>query len=101
MMFCPECGSIMKPNKEGIMVCGCGYEQQKGNNTKLTESMKGGKDVDVVEEEFDPSPEIDAECPKCKNNKAKFWTVQTRASDEPETKFFKCTKCGYTWRDYD
>ncbi|MEK6946569.1 MAG: transcription factor S, partial [Nanoarchaeota archaeon] len=32
---------------------------------------------------------------------AYFWLVQTRAGDEPETKFLKCEKCGHTWRDYD
>ena len=37
---------------------------------------------------------------KCKNDQAYFWTVQTRAGDEAETKFFKCTKCDHTWREY-
>ena len=40
-------------------------------------------------------------CKKCNNTKCYFWTVQTRAGDEAETKFFKCTKCGHTWREYD
>ncbi|MBI2112883.1 transcription factor S, partial [Candidatus Woesearchaeota archaeon] len=25
---------------------------------------------------------------------------QTRGADEPETRFFRCTKCNYTWREY-
>ena len=37
---------------------------------------------------------------ECGLGKARFWLVQTRASDEPETKFFKCEKCKHTWRDY-
>ncbi|MBI2108536.1 transcription factor S, partial [Candidatus Woesearchaeota archaeon] len=32
---------------------------------------------------------------------AYFWLVQTRAGDEPETKFLRCEKCSHTWRDYD
>jgi DNA-directed RNA polymerase subunit M len=31
---------------------------------------------------------------------AYFWTQQTRGADEPETRFFKCTKCSHTWREY-
>ncbi|MEM4865380.1 MAG: hypothetical protein QXY09_02690 [Acidilobaceae archaeon] len=26
--------------------------------------------------------------------------MQTRAADEPPTRFYRCTKCGYTWREY-
>ena len=42
-----------------------------------------------------------AECPKCGHRTAYFWLVQTRAGDEPETKFLRCEKCGHTWRDYN
>ena len=38
--------------------------------------------------------------PKCDHKEAWFWTSQTRAGDEAETKFFKCTKCRHTWREY-
>ncbi|PIO07920.1 transcription factor S, partial [Candidatus Pacearchaeota archaeon CG10_big_fil_rev_8_21_14_0_10_35_219] len=31
---------------------------------------------------------------------AYFWTMQTRAADESETKFYRCTKCDHTWREY-
>ena len=43
---------------------------------------------------------VDEECPKCGHNKAFFWEEQTRASDEPETSFFRCVKCKHTWREY-
>jgi DNA-directed RNA polymerase subunit M len=26
--------------------------------------------------------------------------VQTRSIDESMTQFYRCTKCGHTWRDY-
>ncbi|MEM0290915.1 MAG: transcription factor S, partial [Thermoplasmata archaeon] len=30
-----------------------------------------------------------------------YWMLkQTRAADEPETRFYICTKCGYRWREY-
>ena len=32
--------------------------------------------------------------------KSYFWMMQTRGSDEPETKFYKCEKCKHVWRDY-
>lgn len=90
-----------KKDKNGAFVCSCGYVQDNYEGSKVKENIKQEKGVEVVEKEEDPAPEIEAECPKCGHDKAKFWTVQTRASDEPETKFFRCSKCSYTWRDYD
>ena len=39
-------------------------------------------------------------CPKCGNTEAYWYMQQTRGGDEPQTKFLKCTKCGYSWREY-
>ncbi|MEM2705477.1 MAG: transcription factor S, partial [Thermoplasmata archaeon] len=39
-------------------------------------------------------------CPKCGNRGAYWMLKQTRAADEPETRFYICTKCGYRWREY-
>ncbi len=39
-------------------------------------------------------------CPKCGNNTANVWQVQTRGSDESSTQFLKCLRCGFTHREY-
>ena len=44
-------------------------------------------------------PTAKVECPKCANLGAYWWIVQTRGADESPTQFFRCTKCGYTWRE--
>ncbi|MBS3168315.1 transcription factor S [Candidatus Woesearchaeota archaeon] len=89
-MFCPRCSGLLMPN-EGKMKCSCGYVQNDGT---LTEKKKKTKDVQVVQEKFDESlPKIKHDCSECKNREAYFWTRQMRSSDEPESKFYKCTKC--------
>ncbi|MHA1368130.1 MAG: DNA polymerase ligase N-terminal domain-containing protein [Promethearchaeota archaeon] len=40
-------------------------------------------------------------CPKCGHPEIKTWQRQTRSADEPMTQFFRCVRCGYTWREYD
>jgi len=50
--------------------------------------------------ELETKPIVEERCEKCSNKEAYFWTIQTRAADEAETRFFKCTKCNYTWREY-
>ncbi len=105
-MFCPKCGSILMPKKEDskkLLGCSCGYKTNKLESATLKETIsKKEKAVEVIEKgEFETLPITQIECPKCSNKEARFWLVQTRAGDEPETKFLKCTKCGHTWRDYD
>ena len=47
------------------------------------------------------SKEAKIKCPKCENNLAIWWLRQLRAADESEVRFFRCTECGHTWRQYD
>ena len=67
----------------------------------VSEKIKKQDTVVVVNERSQEThPIVDISCPKCKNKKSYFWTMQTRAADESETKFYKCTKCTHTWRVY-
>ena len=103
MMFCPKCGGLLLPKVDGnkkTMHCKCGFSTKQVDSAVLSERMQEKQAISVVEKEIEPHPLTIAECPKCKHRKAYFWTVQTRASDEPETKFMKCEKCEHVWRDY-
>lgn len=103
MQFCPKCKSIMSPAKKGnatVMKCGCGYTDDK-QAKKIVETLKQPQEVAVVNEDEETLPITQEDCEKCENKEAYFWLQQTRAGDEPETKFLKCTKCKHTWRDYD
>ncbi len=103
MMFCPKCGSLLVPRKDAgkkVMHCKCGYNSKEVDNAVLSEKMRRRELISVVEKEPEPHPITQALCPKCEHKKAYFWTIQTRAGDEPETKFLKCEKCEHVWRDY-
>lgn len=104
MKFCPKCGALMLPKKENnkkILACSCGYKDKEFEEQKITEKVENKKDIEVIDEEIETNPMVDnAECPKCGHKKAYYWQIQTRASDEPATKFFKCEKCKHIWRDY-
>ncbi|MBS3176863.1 transcription factor S [Candidatus Woesearchaeota archaeon] len=104
-MFCPRCGSILMPKVEKgkkVVGCSCGYKEKEKVSIQLTERPKQERELVVVEKEDENLlPKTEAECHQCQNKEAYFWTVQTRAGDEPETKFLRCTKCKHTWRDYN
>ena len=101
MLFCPKCKSLLKPKFEKnkkVMTCSCGYSSE-GGSTAVSEKVKTHKEIQVVEE-IETKPLVDARCAKCAHGKAYFWSIQTRSSDEPETRFFKCEKCKHVWREY-
>jgi DNA-directed RNA polymerase subunit M len=116
MEFCPKCGSRLefkKPDKgKGaslMLVCPkCGYKKQE--SAKKVEAKIGKviqhnpqQFVAVIgkeEQKLRTLPTVRIECPKCGNNTAYVWQVQTRSADESSTQFLRCTKCNYTFREY-
>ena len=104
-MFCPECGSILRPKEKGgkkVWYCSCGYSkapEQNDTSTVIKERGSAARKVEVIEN-IETLPKIKIRCEKCGHSVAYFWTQQTRGADEPETRFFKCVKCGSTWREY-
>ena len=103
-MFCPKCGSILRPkDKSGkkVLYCSCGFTKAPTGetSTEIKEIGSAARKIEVVEN-IETNPKIKITCEKCGNKAAYYWTQQTRGADEPETRFFKCTKCNYTWREY-
>lgn len=116
MEFCPKCGSRLEPKKSKtgkeatlVLVCPkCGYEKQEPDK-KI--EPKVGKVIQHTPQQFvavigkeeqklRTLPTVRIECPKCGNNVAYVWQVQTRGADESSTQFLRCTKCNYTFREY-
>lgn len=100
----------MKPQKaedRSILVCTrCGYEEV-ADAASLRVSAKiehSSKEKTIVLGEADTSKlpvTRDVTCKRCGSNEAYYWMLQTRAADEPPTRFYKCVRCGYVWREYE
>lgn len=90
---------MIQDNK--IACASCGHKSKKKPKIEASEKMQSTEAIAVIKEGADATePIVDMECPACKNKKCYFWTLQTRAGDESETKFYKCVKCKHTWRKY-
>jgi len=99
MQFCPKCKTLMR-HKAGKAICAkCGHSDA---HAKIATSEKMGekRPIAIVRDSDALVNKVKQECPKCHHEEAAFWTKQTRSSDEAETQFFKCLKCGHTWRKY-
>ena len=97
---------VPEKNSEGRVVWKCRKcgvsEETKSRKLIVKEEINEIADVPIVDMEAnqDKMSTIEIKCNKCKNNKAMWWMQQTRSGDEPATRFFKCVKCGHTWREY-
>jgi DNA-directed RNA polymerase subunit M len=108
MRFCEKCGNLMivdKKTKHTFLVCRkCGRTTKlKREKIAITESLGETKKHIVVMGKDDFSgelPKTKEMCPQCDHAEAFWWMQQTRAADEPPTLFYKCCKCGYSWRSY-
>lgn len=111
MKFCPKCGSLLRTQRKGgslLYSClKCGYEEisEKSHATiqNRREATRTGQPmiVESVDEGKASFSKTKVVCPKCGNGEAYWWMQQTRAADEATTRFFRCTKCGHVWREYD
>jgi transcription factor S len=107
MEFCEECGTLMRPTKEKentILICpNCKKQKENnGNDTKICSKVKQNPldSIPILDDNANTLPTMEMLCKECGNKKVFWWTRQTRSSDEPETRFYRCTKCNYTWREY-
>jgi len=100
MEFCPKCGVVLVKKTKNYGCPRCSYSAKGKPKLKTSEKIEERKEVAVLKKGNQTEPIVNETCKECGNEHAYFWTVQTRSSDEAETKFFKCTKCGHTRRDY-
>lgn len=95
MEFCPKCGTIMMMKKTKLSCPRCGYSKKSEQDMKIKEKINEKKEISVIHEKKENvNPITDFKCEKCGSDKAYFWLQQMRAGDEPESKFYKCVKCG-------
>ncbi len=117
MEFCPKCGSRLEPKKSKsgkeatlVLACSkCGYKKPEEGDKKIEPTVakviqhSPQQFVAVIgkeEQKLSTLPTVRIECPRCGNNTAYVWQVQTRGADESSTQFLRCTKCNYTYREY-
>lgn len=100
MEFCPKCGAVLIEKRKNYGCPRCNYSTKEKIKLKTSEKVEAKKEVPVIKKDTKTMPIVNEKCKKCGNEEAYFWTIQTRAGDEAETKFFKCAKCGHTWREY-
>lgn len=92
---------MMFPKEEKgkkFMACACGYSNKKAKS-EMKETVEEHDEIAVVDSDQSGNLKVEALCAKCGHNQAEHWSIQTRASDEPETQFFRCMNCKHTWKE--
>ncbi len=114
MQFC-DCGALLVPDKQAngkvnmrCPACGKTISPDFNSNSEAFEIKQKIRHsekekmviIDPEIHDVETMPTTNARCRKCGNNIAAYWQVQTRSGDEAATTFYRCKKCGFTWRDY-
>ncbi len=92
LLLCPKCGysTHREEIESAIASTATSFDRGTGSVLKVL-------DTDKVP---DTLPTTNSDCPKCGNNLAFWWMLQTRSADEATTQFYRCTQCSHTWRNY-
>jgi len=91
-MFCKKCSKLFV----GTVCPNCSTKSDEEKEVySIRSEKKAVEDADLVE-----NAKIEEKCPECGNEEATYRIIQNRASDEPETIFYKCTnkKCQNNWK---
>ncbi len=101
MKFCPKCELRLRKTGSGLACPKCDYTEG-GTVPKTITKQQEVSEINVLEgsEGKEALPTIKIDCEKCDSDQAVWWMLQTRSADEPTTQFYRCTKCGHTWRNY-
>ncbi|MBI2040971.1 MAG: transcription factor S [DPANN group archaeon] len=94
-MFCPTCKALLKLSAhKTCMNCGALVE----GKLEFSEQIKHKSEIKSQEQAIETMATVQKRCPKCGNKTAFFKSQQIAYADEPETEFYKCTKCQHVWR---
>ena len=117
-MFCPQCGTLAFPDPTGNIMCPnyqCDYRGSASNTIVGTDGQeidlaKASSTSKVAKRKYEVIPDSSELkgvlttgnyiCPKCDGNEVFVELVQTRSSDEPETRILTCKGCKHGWREY-
>ena len=90
--------------KSKLKCVNCNFIPRKKTGSivfKENVTLSKDQDIEIRSKKIETLPQVKEECTKCGCKHAYYWTLQTRAADESETRFFECTKCTHRWRAYD
>ncbi len=102
MEFCTECGSMMLPFDDVLKCRKCGCIKERVRANLILKEKRLERELSIIEGSEDLGlPTINMRCQECGNKRAYWWLRQLRSADEGEVRFFRCTKCAKTWREYN
>ena len=89
--------------KEYLRCNSCGYTKDISEDTKdeyyVGKKVESEDTVIMIEDERGVGPTTKEPCPKCGEYRVFRDIRQVKGIAEGPTIFFRCKKCGHTWRD--
>ena len=106
MEFCSSCGKRLiyqRKSKLKLYCPKCKKDFQLDKNVVNNITQKNRKYgiilIDNKAIKFRTRPTVDTYCKKCEGKKAETWILDLGSEDKLQSIFFRCIKCGNTWRE--
>ena len=90
----------MLPSADMLKCRKCGHFKIR-EGVFISKEPRQEREITILEKDEVGLPTISVRCSECDNDTAYWWLRQLRSADESEVRFFKCTKCKKTWREYN
>jgi DNA-directed RNA polymerase subunit M len=105
MKFCENCGNVLVVITEDdgkFLFCrNCNIKSVLDTEVVFTTNFDEKHEIAVFDSNEDEFPITNVLCPKCEDMVEAEWAMQqTRAADEPPTRFYRCKRCKWVWREY-
>jgi len=94
---------MMKAEGDAMVCTSCGATAEREGEFVTTEAQEDDGVIETSDDvNFEGQPtSSDVTCEECGHGEAYYTLIQTASADEPPTRFYKCTACGYRWRGYN
>jgi DNA-directed RNA polymerase subunit M len=105
MKFCEKCGNLLivksEDNQNFLFCRKCNIKYPLDEEIIIKTVFGNEKQIIVEDNKESNFPITKVFCPRCQSIEEAEWTLQqTRAADEPPTRFYRCKKCNLVWREY-
>lgn len=103
MEFCPDCKSIMVPS-DGVLICRrCGkrLEMKKGDNLVSRTEQKERRMTVIEDSEAAGFPPPSTSVRRVRERHRLLVAPAAAFCRRERGPLFRCTKCNFTWREYD
>jgi transcription factor S len=95
-LYCPKCKKKIEVAEKNLIL-----KIKNDFVHPIKDRKEGVVVIDKNLQKLRSLPVVNSECYKCNGTKAETWELNLGSEDNSQAVFYRCIKCGHTWRITD